>query len=264
MRKFRSIKDIHMTSSTVFITGASSGIGMACAAAFAETGARLLLWARRADRLEELAAALRESHGADVYTQVVDVRDREAVEQAIGDLPAPWQTIDVLVNNAGLSRGLEPIHEGRYDNWDEMLDTNVKGLLNVTRTILPAMVGRAQGTIINIASIAGLQPYRGGNVYSASKAAVRMLSQSMQIDLNGTGIRVCNIDPGLVETEFSEVRFRGDKDRAATVYKGYTPLHANDIADAVLWAATRPQHVSIQDMLITPTDQATTTVVHKV
>jgi NADP-dependent 3-hydroxy acid dehydrogenase YdfG len=199
-----------------------------------------------------------------VYTQVVDVRAREAVEQAIGDLPAPWQTIDVLVNNAGLSRGLEPIHEGRYDNWDEMLDTNVKGLLNVTRTILPAMVGRAQGTIINIASIAGLQPYRGGNVYSASKAAVRMLSQSMQLDHNGTGIRVCNIDPGLVETEFSEVRFRGDKDRAATVYTGYTPLHANDIADAVLWTATRPQHVSIQDMLITPTDQATTTVVHKV
>lgn len=237
---------------------------MACATAFARNGARLLLWARRADRLEELASALREAHGTDVYTQVVDVRDRAAVEQAISDLPAPWQTIDVLVNNAGLSRGLEPIHEGRYDNWDEMLDTNVKGLLNVTRTILPGMVGRAQGTIINIASIAGLQPYRGGNVYSASKAAVRMLSQSMQLDLNGTGIRVCNIDPGLVETEFSEVRFRGDKDRAATVYKGYTPLHANDIADAALWVATRPQHVSIQDMLITPTDQATTTVVHKV
>lgn len=237
---------------------------MACATAFARNGARLLLWARRADRLEELASSLREAHGTDVYTQVVDVRDRAAVEQAISDLPAPWQTIDVLVNNAGLSRGLEPIHEGRYDNWDEMLDTNVKGLLNVTRTILPGMVGRAQGTIINIASIAGLQPYRGGNVYSASKAAVRMLSQSMQLDLNGTGIRVCNIDPGLVETEFSEVRFRGDKDRAATVYKGYTPLHANDIADAALWVATRPQHVSIQDMLITPTDQATTTVVHKV
>ena len=253
-----------MTNTTVFITGASSGIGMACATAFARAGARLLLWARRQERLDDLANALRRDHGTDVFTQQVDVRDRPAVEAAIADLDAPWNTIDVLVNNAGLSRGLEPLHEGRYDNWDEMLDTNVKGLLNVTRTIIPGMVERRAGTIINIASIAGLQPYRGGNVYSASKAAVRMLSQSMQIDLNGLGIRVCNVDPGLVETEFSEVRFRGDTERAATVYKGYTPLHANDIADAVLWVATRPSHVSIQDMLITPTDQATTSLVHKV
>lgn len=249
---------------TVLITGASSGIGMACASAFANAGARLLLWARRADRLAAMAADLAATYHIDVHYQCVDVRDRDAVEAAIGALPAPWQTIHVLVNNAGLSRGLEPVHEGRYDNWDEMLDTNVKGLLNVTRTVLPGMVERRSGTIINIASIAGLQPYRGGNVYSASKAAVRMLSQSMQIDLNGLGIRVCNIDPGLVETEFSEVRFHGDTERAATVYKGYTPLHANDIADAVLWVATRPPHVSIQDMLITPTDQATTSLVHKV
>ena len=253
-----------MKNTTVFITGASSGIGAACATAFARAGARLLLWARRSERLDALADALRSEYGSEVHTQLVDVRDRDAVERALAELPAPWQTIDVLVNNAGLSRGLEPVHEGRYDNWDEMLDTNVRGLLNVTRTVLPGMVEHRAGTIINIASIAGLQPYRGGNVYSASKAAVRMLSQSMQIDLNGLGIRVCNIDPGLVETEFSEVRFRGDTERAATVYKGYTPLHANDVADAVLWVATRPAHVSIQDMLITPTDQATTSLVHKV
>lgn len=248
---------------TVLITGASSGIGAACARGFAGAGARLVLWARREERLALLARELHALRGTEVLTQVVDVRDRTAVERAVAELPAPWSSVDVLVNNAGLSRGLEPIHEGVYENWDEMIGTNVTGLLNVTRTLLPGMVERGAGTIVNIASIAGQQAYRGGNVYSATKAAVRMLSASMQIDLNGTGVRVCNVDPGLVETEFSEVRFRGDTERAEKVYQGYTPLSAADVADVVVFAATRPPHVSLQDILITPTDQATPTIVHR-
>jgi len=199
----------------------------------------------------------------EVLVQSVDVRERDAVEHAAEALKSFAENVDVLINNAGLSRGLEPIHEGVGENWEEMIDTNIKGLLYVTRTITPSMVARKSGLVINIASIAGIQPYKGGNVYSATKAAVRMLSQSMQIDFNGTGVRVCNIDPGLVETEFSVVRFRGDSERASTVYKGYTPLTGLDVAEAALFAATRPAHVSIQDILITPTDQASATVVNK-
>lgn len=251
-----------MQQSVVLITGASSGIGKACAQLFAEHGARLVLWSRRADKLEELRAELTQS-GADVFVQIVDVRSREAVNAAVGALAGFSAHVDVLINNAGLSRGLEPLHEGLHENWEEMIDTNIKGLLYVTRAILPGMVKRGSGMVINIASIAGHQAYRGGNVYSATKAAVRMVSQSMQVDLNGTGVRTCNIDPGLVETEFSVVRFRGDEERASKVYKGYTPLTGRDVAEAALFAATRPSHVTIQDIHITPTDQATATVVHK-
>ncbi len=252
-----------MKNSIVVITGASSGIGLACAEVFAHAGANLVLWARRADRLSEIAEGLRATHGVTVTTQVVDVRDKDAVAAAVAALRAEEQAPDVLINNAGLSRGLEPLHEGLHSDWEEMIDTNIKGLLYVTRQFLPNMVARGRGTVINIASIAGRQAYRGGNVYSATKAAVKMLSDSLQIDVNGTGVRVCNIDPGLVETEFSDVRFHGDTDRAATVYKGYQPLSGHDIADCALFAASRPQHVSIQDILITPTAQATTTLVHK-
>ncbi len=252
-----------MKNSIAVITGASSGIGLACADVFAQSGANLVLWARRADRLAEIAERLRTAHGIQVTTQVVDVRDRDAVATAVAALPAEAQAPDVLINNAGLSRGLEPLHEGLHSDWEEMIDTNIKGLLYVTRQLLPSMVARGRGTVINIASIAGRQAYRGGNVYSATKAAVKMLSDSLQIDVNGTGVRVCNIDPGLVETEFSDVRFHGDTQRAATVYKGYQPLTGHDIAECALFAASRPQHVSIQDILITPTAQATTTLVHK-
>jgi 3-hydroxy acid dehydrogenase / malonic semialdehyde reductase len=257
-----NIMNMTLTNQTVLVTGATSGIGEACARLCADAGASLILWARRTERLQTLADELSRK-GIHVLAQSVDVTDRQAVHDAVAAWTESERSIDVLVNNAGLSRGLEPIHEGLHDNWDEMIDTNIKGLLNVTRTILPSMVDRGRGTVINIASIAGRTAYRGGNIYAATKAAVRMLSDSMQIDLNGTGVRVCNIDPGLVETEFSLVRFRGDTERAAGVYKGYRPLTGDDIADVVLWVATRPPHVSIQDILITPTDQATPTIVHR-
>ncbi|MBU3699300.1 MAG: SDR family NAD(P)-dependent oxidoreductase [Candidatus Kapabacteria bacterium] len=252
-----------MNPSHVIITGASSGIGRACAHAFAELGSNLSLWARRQDRLQELAEELTSRHGITVHTATVDVRHLAEVRSAVASLPAPFQSPDVLVNNAGLSRGLVPLQEGEIQDWEEMIDTNIKGLLYVTRSILPNMVNRATGLIVNIASIAGIQPYRGGNVYGATKAAVKMLSDSLQIDVNGTGVRICNIDPGLVETEFSQVRFHGDTDRAATVYKGYQPLSGRDIADCVIFAATRPAHVSIQDILITPTAQASVNLTDK-
>ncbi|MCX6141062.1 MAG: SDR family NAD(P)-dependent oxidoreductase [Candidatus Kapabacteria bacterium] len=252
-----------MIQSNVVITGASSGIGQSCAEIFAENGSDLVLWARRTDKLVDLAEALKSRYGISVICQTVDVRDNAAVVSAVQSLPKSLQSPDVLINNAGLSRGLQPLQEGSLQDWEEMIDTNVKGLLYVSRAFLPGMIARGKGLVVNIASIAGRQAYRGGNVYSATKAAVKMLSDSLQIDLNGTGVRTCNIDPGLVETEFSEVRFHGDVERAAKVYTGYEPLVGRDIAECVLFAATRPAHVSIQDILITPTAQATPTVVHK-
>jgi len=248
---------------TVLITGASSGIGQACAERFAESGARLLLLARRRERLEQLAGELHQRYGIPTHCLVCDVRDRHAVHHAFGTLPPEWAAIDILINNAGLARGLAPIHEGDPEDWDEMLDTNVRGLLNVTRAVLPAMVARRSGMVINIASIAGREVYPNGNVYCATKHAVRALSEALRIDLNGTGIRVVNIDPGLVETEFSLVRFRGDAERARKVYEGLQPLSAADVADVVLFCATRPPHVLIADVLILPTAQANTWLVHR-
>jgi 3-hydroxy acid dehydrogenase/malonic semialdehyde reductase len=256
--KFRTMKPTH-----VVITGASSGIGRSCAVAFARLGANLALWARRSDRLLDLAEQLRSDYGIEVITQCVDVRSRDAVAAAVAELPEAFRALDVLVNNAGLSRGLHPFHEGQHQDWEEMIDTNIKGLLYVSREFLPGMVKAGKGLVVNIASIAGRQAYRGGNVYGATKAAVKLFSDSLQIDLNGTGVRICNIDPGLVETEFSEVRFRGDTQRAETVYQGYQPLTGDDVAECVIFAATRPPHVSIQDILITPTAQATVSVVDK-
>jgi NADP-dependent 3-hydroxy acid dehydrogenase YdfG len=242
----------------VLITGASSGIGAACARLFARAGARLLLSARRADRLAELADELGSSAGVPVHSFALDVRDRRAVEAAFAALPPAWRAIDVLINNAGLSRGLDPVQEGKLEDWDEMLDTNVKGLLHVTRCAVPLMLPRGAGHIVNIGSIAGRQTYPRGAVYCASKAAVRALSEGMRLDLLGTGIRVSEIAPGMVETEFSLVRHRGDAGRAAATYDGVTPLVAEDIAEIVFFCASRPPHVNIGEVVVTPTDQAST------
>ncbi len=243
----------------VFITGASSGIGAATARAFARCGAQLVLAARRMERLRALAAEL------PVATHLVglDVRDRAAVHAAVAGLPAELAAIDVLVNNAGLSRGLAPVHRGLEDDWDEMIDTNVKGLLYVTRAVLPGMVERGHGHVINVGSVAGHEVYANGNVYCASKAAVKTLNKALRLDLLGTGIRVSSVDPGLVPTEFSEVRFHGDRDRAAKVYEDTRPLSAADCAEAILWCVSRPPWVNVEDMLLMPTDQAAPTVVHR-
>lgn len=249
--------------SIVLITGASSGIGRSCAQRFAETGARLILVARRKERLAKLASELRERNAALVLIDELDVRDRHAVTKFYQRIPAEWRDIDILVNNAGLSRGLDKLYEGKFEDWEEMIDTNVKGLLYVSRIVIPGMVERKKGSIINIGSIAGHEVYPNGNVYCATKHAVDALTKGMRLDLVDSPIRVCTIDPGLVETEFSEVRFHGDKDRAKKTYQNMTPLSPDDIADAVLYAATRPPHVQIAEMIIMPTAQASTTLVHR-
>lgn len=250
-------------NSIVLITGASSGIGRSCAQKFAEAGANLILVARRKERLKKLAADLEHTHHIRSFVDELDVRDRHVVTRFFQKLPAEWQTIDILINNAGLSRGLEKLHEGNFEDWDEMIDTNVKGLLYVSRTVIPGMVTRKKGTIINIGSIAGHEVYPSGNVYCATKHAVDALTKGMRLDLVDTPIRVCTIDPGLVETEFSEVRFHGDKERAKRTYQNMTPLTPEDIADAVFYAATRPPHVQIVELIIMPTAQASTTLVHR-
>jgi NADP-dependent 3-hydroxy acid dehydrogenase YdfG len=247
----------------VFVTGASSGIGAACARAFARQGARLLLAARRRERLERLAGELKDLGAPERQILVLDVRDERAVFRALEQLPPSWREIEVLVNNAGLSRGLGPLQQGELIDWTEMIDTNIKGLLHVDRAVTPWMVARGRGTVVHIGSIAGREVYPGGNVYCATKHAVRALSVGLRIDLLGTGVRVSSIDPGLVETEFSEVRFRGDRERAAAVYRGLTPLAAEDVAEVVLFAATRPPHVDIAEVLVLPTDQASATQIHR-
>lgn len=248
---------------TVLITGASSGIGAACARTFAQTGARLILAARRLDRLEDLAAELKQTSASDCHLLQLDVSDRIQVEAAMGALSASWSAVDILVNNAGLSRGLDPLYEGSIQDWEEMIDTNLKGLLYVTRSLLPGMVERDRGHVINIGSIAGHEAYARGNVYCATKAAVRALSRGIKMDVLGTAIRVSCVDPGLVETEFSQVRFRGDADRAETVYAGLIPLTPEDIADIVVFCATRPPHVNISEVLVVCTAQAAATMVHR-
>jgi hypothetical protein len=240
----------------VFVTGASSGIGAATAMEFARHGAKLLLCARRLDRLQAMEAELRDAGSPDVFNLELDVRDRETVHATLSQLPEAWRAIDVLVNNAGLSRGLTKFYQDDIENWEEMIDTNIKGLLYVTRAIVPGMVERDHGHVINLGSIAGHTAYPNGSVYCATKAAERFLSDGLRIDLNGTTIRVTSIDPGMVETDFSKIRFRGDEERAAKTYQNIDPLQAEDIADAILWAATRPAHVSIQTIVLTPTAQA--------
>jgi 3-hydroxy acid dehydrogenase / malonic semialdehyde reductase len=248
---------------TVFITGASSGIGEATARAFASHGARLLLCARRVDKLQAAEASLRDLGAADVFSFELDVQDRDEVEGTIHTLPDAWGRIDILVNNAGLSRGLTKLWEDDVQNWEEMIDTNVKGLLYVTRTVVPGMVQRGHGHVINLGSIAGHQTYPGGHVYCATKAAERSISDGLRIDLNGTPIRVSSVDPGMVETDFSNIRFRGDAERAQKVYAGVDPLTAEDIAETIVWVASRPPHVEIQSLLLTPTAQANPYVLHR-
>jgi NADP-dependent 3-hydroxy acid dehydrogenase YdfG len=252
---------LSLKNKLVFVTGASAGIGAATALEFARHGCKLLLCARRLEKLQALEASLRDAGAADIYNFALDVRDRSAVAAAISALPAAFQNIDILVNNAGLSRGLTKMYEDDIDNWEEMIDTNVKGLLYVTRAIVPGMVARASGHVINLGSIAGHAAYPNGGVYCATKVAERFITDGLRIDLNGTPIRVTTIDPGMVETEFSLVRFRGDAERAAKTYANIDPLTAEDIADAILYAATRPLHVTIQTLLLSPTAQASAYVV---
>jgi NADP-dependent 3-hydroxy acid dehydrogenase YdfG len=245
-----------LNGSIILITGASAGIGEACAFAFAREGARLLLAARRKDRLEAMRAELTEAGAAEVHTLGLDVRDRSAVERELGNLPAEWRAVDVLVNNAGLSRGLDKLYAGNVEDWEEMIDTNVKGLLYVTRAVVPGMVERGRGHVINLGSTAGEMTYPNGAVYCATKAAERAINDGLRQDVLGTPVRVTSVDPGMVETDFSRVRFHGDEERAAKVYQGLTPLTPEDVADAIVWAATRPAHVNIARVLLTPVDQA--------
>jgi 3-hydroxy acid dehydrogenase / malonic semialdehyde reductase len=255
--------NIEFSENVVLITGASSGIGEACAKAFAISGVKLVLVARREDRLQRLATALQKEFGIETYVLPLDVCDRNQTETQLNSLPEPWHNINILINSAGLSRGLNKLHEGSIQDWEEMIDTNVKGLLYVTRVLVPGMVERQQGHIINIGSIAGHQTYPNGNVYCATKAAVRVISEGLKQDLLGTPIRVSSVDPGLVETEFSDVRFRGDTERAKKVYQNMTPLTPEDVADAVLFCATRPTHVNVSEVLLLPTDQSGATLVHR-
>jgi 3-hydroxy acid dehydrogenase / malonic semialdehyde reductase len=247
----------------ILITGASSGIGEACAHVFAESGARLILTARRSPRLEALKTKLQQQFDADILVLTFDVRDRPSIITALDSLPPEWQAIDILINNAGLSRGLDKLYEGNIQDWEEMIDTNVKGLLYTTRAIVPGMVARGQGHIINLGSIAGHETYPKGNVYCATKAAVRAISEGLKQDLLGTPVRVSSVDPGLVETEFSQVRFHGDTDRAKTVYAGMNPLTAQDVAEVILFCATRPAHVNISEVLVLPTAQSGATLVNR-
>jgi 3-hydroxy acid dehydrogenase/malonic semialdehyde reductase len=247
----------------VMVTGASSGIGAACARVCAKSGAKLILNARRKERLEALAAELKEIFAASSLILPFDVRNLSQVRAALERLPKDWESIDVLINNAGLARGMDRLYEGNIEDWEEMIDSNIKGLLYVTRLVLPGMVKRRRGHLVNIASLAGIQAYPRGNVYSASKAAVRILSDGLRQDLLGTTIRVTTISPGLVETEFSEVRFHGDKERAAQPYRGMTPLTADDVADTVLYSLTRPPHVNVSEIVLLPTDQASSTLVYR-
>jgi 3-hydroxy acid dehydrogenase/malonic semialdehyde reductase len=247
----------------VFITGASAGIGAATALAFAAEGARLLLAARRAGKLAETASKALERGTPAVHSIDIDVRDHRAVQQAVDDLPPEWAEIDILVNNAGLSRGLDKLYMGRIQDWDEMIDTNVKGLLYVTRAVVPGMVVRGRGHVINLGSTAGEITYPNGAVYCATKAAERSINDGLRQDVLGTPVRVTSVDPGMVETDFSLVRFHGDSERAAKVYKGVKPLTAEDIAEVIVWAASRPPHVNIARVLLTPVQQANSLLFHR-
>jgi 3-hydroxy acid dehydrogenase / malonic semialdehyde reductase len=250
-----------MKNKTAFITGATSGIGMATAKLFAKNGLKLILCGRREDRLKILLEEL--STSTEVHTLRFDVRNKEEVFSAINSLPQQFSEIDILINNAGNAHGMDTIEEGSIEDWDAMLDINVKGLLYVSKTILPKMIERKRGHIINIGSTAGKEIYPKGNVYCASKHAVDAINQGMRLDLNGKGIKVGAINPGLVKTEFSEVRFKGDSERAEKVYKGYTPLKPGDIADIIWFAVTRPPHVNIADLTVMCLDQASSTIVNK-
>ena len=246
---------------TALVTGATSGIGKATAQILAQNNYKIILCGRREERLTDLAKEL--AAFTEVHTLTFDVRDKKAVFDSINSLPQAFSTIDVLINNAGNAHGLDSIQNGDLDDWDAMIDINVKGLLYVSKAIIPQMIERKSGHIINIGSIAGKEVYPNGNVYCASKHAVDALNQAMRMDLNPYGIRVGAIHPGAVETEFSEVRFKGDTERAANVYKGFEPLHAEDIADIIHFVISRPYHVNIADLMVLPTAQAAATILKR-
>jgi NADP-dependent 3-hydroxy acid dehydrogenase YdfG len=247
----------------VFITGASAGIGAAAALAFAAEGAKLLLAARRAGRLAEIASRAKEVGSPSVHSIDLDVRDHRAVQNAIDSLPPEWAEIDILVNNAGLSRGLDKVYMGKVEDWDEMIDTNIKGLLYVTRAVVPGMVVRGRGHVINMGSTAGELAYPNGAVYCGTKAAERLINDGLRQDVLGSPIRVTSVDPGMVETDFSLVRFRGDTERAAKVYKGVKPLTPEDVAEVIVWAADRPPHINIARVSMTPVQQANSILFHR-
>jgi NADP-dependent 3-hydroxy acid dehydrogenase YdfG len=247
----------------VFVTGASAGIGAATALAFAAEGARLLLAARRAGKLAEVASKALERGAEAVHSVPLDVRHRISVQRTIDELPEEWAEIDVLVNNAGLSRGLDKVYTGKIDDWEEMIDTNVKGLLYITRSVVPGMVVRGHGHVVNLGSTAGELAYPSGAVYCGSKAAVRLINDGLREDLLGTPVRVTSIDPGMVETDFSLVRFRGDAEKAEKVYKGVTPLTPEDVAEAIVWAVKQPAHVNIARVVMTSVSQANSLLFHR-
>lgn len=249
---------------TVLVSGASSGIGKACAHAFAKAGAKLILCSRTVDKLAELAAELKAQYQTDSLVVGLDVRDRQAVERAVDTLPETWKKIDILINNAGGAMGLDKLQEGNLDDWDFMIDTNVKGLLYLTRKVVPLMLKhKLNGHVVNIGSVAGIHAYPGGAVYCAAKAAVHFISDGLRMDIVDTPLRVTNIQPGIVMSNFNKVRFRGDEQKAAGVYAGIKPLAAEDIADIVLYATSAPPHVQICEVTVTPTHQATGRVIHK-
>lgn len=252
-----------MANKIALITGATSGIGEACARKFAQGGYDLILTGRNTGKLEILKNELEAKHGITVLALAFDVRNREAAKKAVDYIPERLKNIDVLINNAGLARGLEPEYEGDFDDWDQMIDTNIKGLLTMTRLIVPGMIKRNHGHIINIGSVAGDAAYAGGNVYCATKAAVKAISDGLRIDVAHTKVRVTNVKPGLVETNFSNTRFHGDNKRADKVYEGITPLNGDDIADVAFYAASAPEHVQIAEVLVLATHQANGTVIHR-
>lgn len=254
---------IEMTPKTVFITGATSGFGKAAALLFSKHGYRILLCGRREERILQLEKEIKSSYGVPVLGLILDLRKKTDVFNTIENLPEEWKHIDILINNAGLAAGLEPFDEADFDDWEQMIDTNIKGLLYVTRACLPYLKKSSSPHIINIGSTAAKYVYEKGNVYCATKSAVDALSQAMRIDLLKYGIKVTAIHPGAAETEFSEVRFKGDKEKAAAVYKGYTPLSAEDIADIIFYCSTLPPHVCINDLVVTPTAQANAYYIHK-
>lgn len=266
MVSFQKIRSLFYDTFDIMIaliTGASAGIGAATAERFAKGGYDLIIAGRRSKVLEGLREKFKKAYSIMVYTLSFDVRDKVNVEHALSLLPDEWMQVDVLVNNAGLAMGLHPIHEGVLDDWERMIDTNIKGLLYVSRVVVPWMVARGKGHIVNIGSIAGKEVYPNGNVYCATKYAVDALTKGMRCDLLTSGIRVSQICPGAVETEFSIVRFKGDKERAANVYKGFEPLIAEDVAEAIWYVTQLPKHVNISDMVIMPTAQASTTLFNK-
>ena len=253
---------MNMKKRIALITGATSGIGEACARRFAMGGYNIIVTGRNRKRLDEMKKEL-EAEGADVLTLCFDVRDRAQTKEAVESLGEEWQAVDVLINNAGLARGLEPEYDGDFTDWDEMIDTNIKGLLNMTRLIVPAMIERNEGHVINIGSVAGDAAYAGGNVYCATKAAVKTITDGLRIDVAESAVRVTNVKPGLVETNFSNVRFHGDNARAENVYKGIVPLTGADIADVAFYAASAPKHVQIAEVLVLATHQGSGSVIHR-